>query len=816
MRSQEFWDWYDGEVVPKLGDPRSRASRIETFRKMFEHLDRFDRPVHIVETGCTEGPDTWIGNGNATIIFDKYVECAAEGSKFFSVDIDQAKVDAASLLVGKRSRVFCDDSVKFLGGLVGKVHLLYLDASHLNWYLQTAAQVHHFNELMAIMPLLLPETLVVVDDSPAILDDQIRLRIEGKGGLVAAHAREVGAKLVLSHFQAGFTGFPGRVENDPPAKEDILGHARELLNEGNWYEAYERYRALLIRTAPPWKPADRVMHGEACAFMARLALKYDKPGAASDWFRRALEADPYASDYRIEWAMKSLIPLGNYQGARTEAMIATKIAPDDHLTWRALGDTEAHLGNVEACVAARDKQIALGGGPVAIVEKCGALVDLERYDEVDRLTEEMAARADLPDVVVADLCHTRAVMEARFQNHERAIELFKEALERGASDPSLVAFHLSMSLHSIGKYKEGWKYHAMRKDNRSRPALFVPMRRFDRPLFAMQDAPAVVHVHAESGAGDNISMWRYLILLAKLDYTVRYECRDELFNLARDSLTPHGIEVVPMALDYPGALRLKPFDYHIPVGELPHAFGTDIDTVPWIGPYVKADSGYCTFDHDPEWTVGIAWSAGVRTDEPWIKRYGELKSLHFSDIVPIVRDRWENFVSLQVGPPAAENNRIDGILTPDASWAETAALVDNLHLVITPDTGLAHLAGAMGKPTLLMMHAHNLGWHFMSETPGAKWNRRSPWYPSVLIYRQHGGKWDRVVKEIAADLKSGAWMDELESWPWGHNDKADDQSGRGAAVALDHAGAKTARESANGSAAGHGRSAQAREQGQWP
>jgi hypothetical protein len=102
----------------------------------------------------------------------------------------------------------------------------------------------------------------------------------------------------------------------------------------------------------------------------------------------------------------------------------------------------------------------------------------------------------------------------------------------------------------------------------------------------VQMRPTVLHVHTEAGHGDNIAMLRYLPLLVERGYTVRYECDPLLLELAKVSLP--GIEVIPRAVDYPGALGLKPFDYHIPIGDLPHVFGTDIDTVPWRGPYLQA------------------------------------------------------------------------------------------------------------------------------------------------------------------------------------------------------------------------------------
>jgi ADP-heptose:LPS heptosyltransferase len=94
------------------------------------------------------------------------------------------------------------------------------------------------------------------------------------------------------------------------------------------------------------------------------------------------------------------------------------------------------------------------------------------------------------------------------------------------------------------------------------------------------------------------------------------------------------------------------------------------------------------------------------------------------------------------------------VLPESPSWDETAALIENLDLVITVDTGVAHLAGAMGKPTWVVMQQDGASWHFMCEREGAAWNEASPWYPSIRIFRQPkpydwNGAIAKVVKALA-------------------------------------------------------------------
>src|SRR5215469_10625421 len=662
MRSVEFWDWFEGYVVPRLNDPNPeikmypRFDRAKTFRKMLEYLDQFES-VRIVETGCMEGEDNWVGNGCSTLIFDKYVECC--GGDFRSVEIIPEKVEHARKFVGNRTTITCADSVEYLKGLRSSPDLLYLDASHLHWHIELTAQVHHYNELMAIMPRLRPDTLVVVDDSPAILDEQMHYKVSGKGGLVAAYANQVGAELLFTEYQSGWTGFPGEVRDNDQATDELVIRARQHVEAGRWQPAYELYRTVLVRTKPPWKPIQRIMHGEACAFFARLALKCDRKGAAGDWYSRALDADPRATDYRVELIKDVMIPLEILTSAKHHAETCTKVSPDEPDGWRMLGTIEGMIGDLDKSLAAHNKQIEVSNGAsVSMVDKMVTLLDMERYDEAEQLADELIAKPNAK--MRGDALHSKAMVQARLGKHEEAIPIYQQALEVGSFDPSLVHFHLALSLFSIGRYKEGFKHQHERKTNRTSPTLYTAMRRFSRPLFEMQSPPAKVHVHSESGAGDNLAMWRYFPLLIERGYTVQYEVRDDMFRLAKDSIK--GVNILPMAPDYPGALNIPDFDYHCPIGELPFAFGTDVDTVPWHLPYLKSDPDRAKEYLHARNKIGIAWSSGIREEQAWLKRYGQLKSLSFDLIRPIVGERPNDFVSLQLGPPRAENTCVPDVL----------------------------------------------------------------------------------------------------------------------------------------------------------
>jgi len=212
MRSPDFWSYFEVVAGPKLGH------RTESFRKIFNYLDRFDRPVGIVETGCVRQKDNWVGDGQSTILFDKYAEFHPD-SAVLSVDRDSEATTLCRSLVSHRVYIHNGDSIAYLKSLTDQppfefIDLLYLDSYDLNLDDPMPSAIHHLKELVAIAPLLSAETLVVVDDSPSSFvgvpgaNNSFSLirppRIGGKGQLIAEYAAAIGAECLFAEYQCGW------------------------------------------------------------------------------------------------------------------------------------------------------------------------------------------------------------------------------------------------------------------------------------------------------------------------------------------------------------------------------------------------------------------------------------------------------------------------------------------------------------------------------------------------------------------------------------------------------------------------------------
>ncbi len=197
----DFWRFFDDIAAPQL------AHRAATMQATFEYLDKLTDPLVIIETGSVRLADNWAGDGQSTILFDRYATIRP-GCQVYTVDNSVVSSQECSKLVSKRVQVYCEDSVVCLHRLArqtwpeGTSFLFYLDSFDVDFNNPYPSAAHHLKEMVAISPLLRNDSLVVVDDSPA--------QPRGKGFLIAEYAQAVGAKTLFHAYQLGLTGFIAR------------------------------------------------------------------------------------------------------------------------------------------------------------------------------------------------------------------------------------------------------------------------------------------------------------------------------------------------------------------------------------------------------------------------------------------------------------------------------------------------------------------------------------------------------------------------------------------------------------------------------
>lgn len=494
----------------------------------------------------------------------------------------------------------------------------------------------------------------------------------------------------------------------------------------------------------------------ACCCMAEASFARNKIGTAIDWWQEAINCEPLNSLYRLAFVARGLLPAGMHLQARNEVDRAIRLNEKDPDGWRLRGHVLLAMRDADGAIEAFDKQISLDpDNPISYLDRSDTALERGDWETVERCVNKVL---EIGGEQRGNALHQLGLMAMRQGRLEDAMVLWDQALERKCDNSEVVSWNYSVALLALGHYRDGWRMHEARAIQKRDSMMSIQTHRgmLDR-FWNNEPPPARLHVSQEMGFGDVMAMARYLPILVEKGYDVRYEVNDGLVDLLRDSLP--GVTVMPQAPIYPGLLGVPEFDYLVPALSLPRLFGTTVETIPWNGPYLKADpkrvAAYREQLHGRK-AIGLCWSAGIRTqNELWLAEYGKRKSIAFDELRPIINSLTQAdaaIVSLQVGPERGRPELLD-LLPSKPTWADTAALVECLDLIITVDTGLAHLVGGMGKPLWLMMHTEG-SWHWMVERAGAPWNEKSPWYPSARLFRaKKPHEWGDVVSQIASQFR---------------------------------------------------------------
>lgn len=258
-------------------------------------------------------------------------------------------------------------------------------------------------------------------------------------------------------------------------------------------------------------------------------------------------------------------------------------------------------------------------------------------------------------------------------------------------------------------------------------------------------AGKTILVYAEQGFGDALMFGRYIPLLAQQGGEITLEVQQPLMRLL--SKIPGVSKVVKKTPTPPLT------DFHIPLLSLPHIFGTTIESIPNTVPYIEPPEELTILWRErigqkEGYQIGLVWAGKER---PYPNR--SCPPVHLAPLFGVPELQ---LFSLQAGeadrlplPPELAAQIID-LTGKIEDFADTAALIGNLDLVITIDTAVAHLAGAMGKPVWVML-PYSSDWRWLEERPD------SPWYPTMRLFRQpQPGDWDAVVNEIACTLRE--WL----------------------------------------------------------
>jgi tetratricopeptide (TPR) repeat protein len=523
--------------------------------------------------------------------------------------------------------------------------------------------------------------------------------------------------------------------NAAPEAMRLIGLGRDFQAKGRPQEAIAAYRRAVAFA--PGLP-------EAWNNLGNALLEAGRPEDAAQCYRRALHLHP---DF-----VPALINLGNALGELgrldealavcRRAVDAAPLLPDAHNN---LGTVLRDRQDFRAASACFRAAIALApGDPAGYVNLADALTEMGQLEEAEAACRRAIRLA--PELAEA---HTNLGVALRRQGRlAEATASYRRAL---ALRPELGQdhFNLAVALLAQGEMPEGWAAYEWRWRTKQ---MRGDWRAFAQPQWRGEPAPGkILLLHAEQGFGDTLQFCRYAPLAAARGLRVILEVQPALLRLMES------LEGVELVCGRGGAL--PHFDLHAPLLSLPGALGTTVETIPAAVPYLHAAPAAASAWKDrlaslgERRLVGLVWAGNARRHLPAQAAADRRRSISPALLAPLFEVPGIRFVSLQKDGPATPDffNMID-LMGEVSDFADTAALVANLDLVISVDTAVAHLAGALGRPVWLLNRLDSC-WRWLAG------RRDSPWYPGMRLYNQsRPGDWAAVIAEVAADLRGFANM----------------------------------------------------------
>ncbi|MDP6748169.1 MAG: tetratricopeptide repeat protein [Candidatus Poribacteria bacterium] len=318
---------------------------------------------------------------------------------------------------------------------------------------------------------------------------------------------------------------------------------------------------------------------------------------------------------------------------------------------------------------------------------------------------------------------------------DEAIECYQRALELKPTNPQINT-NLAMTLLLKGDFENGWKLNEWR--------LKQQQRDFLQPFWdgsSFEDKTLLIY--SEQGLGDTIQFVRFLPTLAKMGNKIAIQCQDQLKTLLQPLESLSHLVGVFNSTD-----KLPHFDICLPLMSLPYVLGiSHPDKIPNYVPYLYPNQDNCyDLPNSPNLKVGLVWAGNPSHKND---RY---RSIELKQFIPLFKIPDCEFYSLQVGERVSELRIIDkersivDLGEKFADFSDTASALSQLDLLISVDTSVAHLAGAMAKPV----------WNLLPANPDWRWlldREETPWYPTMRLFRQKElGQWDDVIEKIRLEL----------------------------------------------------------------
>jgi tetratricopeptide (TPR) repeat protein len=472
-----------------------------------------------------------------------------------------------------------------------------------------------------------------------------------------------------------------------------------------------------------------------------LLLQDEESAAQAVWLQAFLQANDDQIDVFTEELIKVLeteglqrLKSGKYQQAEKIYRQILEQNPNNSEAYKNLGNSVVQQGKVDEAIYFYQQALTL------VPDDAEATNNLGYAFQLQGKIEQAIAHYQHAITLAPNYAHARYNFGVRLlEKHqfEQAIACFNRAIE---IDPNHAEAHWNRGLILLtwGDYERGfveyeWRWIAQK----------VQPRHVTQPVWHGEDLQGrTILLHAEQGFGDTIHFIRYAVLVQARGGKVVVECHELLVRLLR---TVSGINKV-IAI----GTELPEFDVHASLLSLPYILGTTLETIPAHIPYVHHDPSlsFKLENQKANLKVGIVWAGNPEHVND------RNRSCSLKDFLSILNTPGISFYSLQKGHPVGEIAELsEKVPLQDLSsqlhdFADTAAVVAQLDLIITVDTAVAHLAAALGRPVwVVISFIHDWRWLLERED--------SPWYPSMRLFRQQQpGDWTEVLGRVQVALLS--------------------------------------------------------------
>jgi tetratricopeptide (TPR) repeat protein len=513
-----------------------------------------------------------------------------------------------------------------------------------------------------------------------------------------------------------------------------MSEALSLYRAGRLAEAEATSRAVL---------ASDPDNADALALLGVVAYQRGNPADAVRLIGKALYINSNQPKMLVNHGV-ALAMLARHEEALADFERAIALEPIHADAHNFRGLALRDLGREEEALASFCRAIELNAQHAdAYLNYAVILYELGRLDEALAALDHVIALR--PDYETAH--DNRGTVLMALGQPEEALCSYEIAIRLNPRDPEY-RHHKALTMLLLGRFAEGWelyeyRWHTLR--------LTRQRRNFRRPLWSGREDlfGKTVLLYAEQGYGDTIQFCRYASLVAALGATVILEVQPPLKSLL---FSLDGVRQV-----IGGGETLPDFDYHCPLLSLPRAFRTSLTTIPANAPYLTPSATATAAWHTrmtalPGLRVGIVWAGSSRSHDLQARAIDRRRSIPFSKFAALAGVPGVSYVSLQKGDAALQSRTPSFSLAIEdwthelGDFADTAALIEALDLVVAVDTAVAHLAGALGKP-IWLLNRFDTCWRWLL-------NRNdSPWYPTLRQFRQpRPGDWESVLAEVKTAL----------------------------------------------------------------